>query len=350
MKDPHLFSFISMRLSVGLLSILTVVICCGCSPGYVFRAAYEHSGILWRRVTIEDQLRSPETPPNIKSKLALIMRAREHAHKLGFTTNNIFTKYSPYERDALAWIVVGAKKDSFELKTWWFPIVGTVPYKGFFEREDALTLANQLQVEDYETSVRPTVAFSTLGWFNDPVITPLLKLNEISITENIFHELFHSTLWVPGAVSFNESLANFVGLKATLSFCAQQAETCLQEAQENERREFALAKAVNKLTKRLRDIYNSKMPKDEKLLKKQQTFDEELTELKQTFPNLGVLKQANNAEIMQLQIYLENFDAMQSGFERCGSDIQRFVKGVKHLVYEGEDVEVRIFESQQLCG
>ena len=338
----------TIKSSIKLILIFVILICSGCSPGYVIRAAYEHSGILWRRVTIEKQLQSTETPSEIKAKLALILRAREYASKLGFTTNKNFTKYSPYERDALAWIVVGARKDSFELKTWWFPIVGTVPYKGFFEREDALTLAKELQNEDFETSVRPTVAFSTLGWFNDPVITPMLKLSDISITETIFHELFHSTLWVPGAVSFNESLANFIGLKATLSFCAQQSENCLQQAQENERKEFALARAINKLTERLKHIYVSELSKQEKLIRKQQVFDEELTELKQSFPNLGILKTANNAEIMQLQIYLENFEEMERGFERCGGDVQRFVRGLRDVGHE--DLDAKVFEDRRLCG
>lgn len=349
-KHPASNSYSLIRIAL----LTAAIFISGCSPSYVIRAAYEHSGILLRRVEINNQIKDPQTPGEIRTKLSLILRARDHAKKLGLITNKNFTQYSPYDRDALAWVVVGARKDSFELKTWWFPIVGSVPYKGFFEREDAISLAQELQHNDYETSVRPTVAFSTLGWFNDPVITPMLKLSDVSIAETVFHELFHSTLWVPGAVSFNESLANFIGIKATLHFCAQPEEQCLTQAQENEQREFALAKAINRLTARLKTIYNSDLAKEEKLIQKQKIFDEELKELKQSFPNLTILKTANNAEIMQLQIYLENFEEMQRGFEGCGGDVGRFVGALRERVLEIKEVEPgtneNIFEEPRLCG
>ena len=102
--------------------------------------------------------------------------------------------------------------------TWWFPIVGRVPYRGFFSVDDALDAERDLQKEGYDTYVRPTAAFSTLGWFNDPVLSTTLQTDDVEIVTTVLHELAHRYLFVPGQVGFNESFANFIGRVAAIQF------------------------------------------------------------------------------------------------------------------------------------
>jgi len=157
---------VARRLSLGvILAALS-----GCSPFYVIRAAYEEGKILMNRKEIAEAIAAPDTSPDERNKLELVLEAREFAIGMGLTPGESFTKFTHVDRDTLAWVVLGSKPDSFTLYTWWFPIVGRVPYKGFFEKASADAAAAALERRGYESWVRGTEAISTLGWFNDPVL------------------------------------------------------------------------------------------------------------------------------------------------------------------------------------
>ena len=203
---------------LGLLAIGTLK----CSPAYVLRAGYEEARILARRQPIERLVQDAGTPEEVRRKLALVQQARTFAQQvLGLETGDSYTTYSHLDEDTLALVVSAAHKDRFRAVTWWFPIVGHVPYKGFFDAEDALREAERLERAGYDTYVRPTAAFSTLGWFNDPLLSTTLELDDVQLVATVIHELTHNTVFVPSQVGFNESFASFVGDRgAILYFCA----------------------------------------------------------------------------------------------------------------------------------
>jgi len=116
------------------------------------------------------------------------------------------------------YVVSAAPWDRLEPYTWWFPIVGRIPYRGYFHRADAEALAARLQDEGYDTYVRPAVAFSTLGWFDDPLLSNMLRQSEVGLTNTILHELLHNTMYLAGEAAFNESFATFVGSAGAISF------------------------------------------------------------------------------------------------------------------------------------
>jgi predicted aminopeptidase len=192
-----------------------------CSPGFVIRAGIEEAKILSRKQPIAAVIADPETSPETRSKLELVRTAAVYADReLGLNVGDSYSAFSQIDRDTLLLVVTGSRKDAFRAHTWWFPIVGRVPYKGFFNPDHALAEAARLEARGLDTHVRPAGAFSTLGWFNDPLLSTLLSRDEISLAATVIHEVTHNTVFIPGQVRFNESFANFVGdVGAAEMFC-----------------------------------------------------------------------------------------------------------------------------------
>ena len=152
------------------------------------------------------------TDPALRAKLALVQEARRFAiDSLNLKAGQSFTAYSRLDRDTLVLVVSAAYRDRLEAKTWWFPVVGRFPYKGFFDVPDALRTAQSLRTDGFDVTVGPSSAFSTLGWFNDPLVSTTVKADSVTLVNTILHELLHNTFFAKGAVSFNESFATFVG-------------------------------------------------------------------------------------------------------------------------------------------
>jgi predicted aminopeptidase len=301
-------------LMIGLSTLLA-----GCSPGYVLQAAYEQGRILIGRRPIEQVILDPETDSNDREKLRLVLRAREFgSERVGLTTGRSFTAYTDIGKDTLAWIVIASRRDSFSLYTWWFPIVGTVPYKGFFNEESAKGQARDLEALGYESSVRGTEAFSTLGWFNDPVLSTTLKNPPSRIVNTVLHESVHSTVWIKNNVAFNESLANFVGSQAALEFfaneeaeCSGAGRTCDLLAQSRQQAERDLAfqlefgDTVSQLIEKLEALYaRTDVSSEEKISKREEIFAQGVAPFHARYPKATVLQKINNAEIVQFKLYL----------------------------------------------
>jgi predicted aminopeptidase len=201
----------------GVLSCL--VGCGGCSPTYVMRSAYEEGRILLARQSIETLLASPELDPQTRSKLELVLEIRRFAaDDLKLKVGEAYASFSIVPPGALLHVVSAAERTRLEPYVWWFPIVGDVDYKGYFEEPDAQAEAARLDHDGYDTYVRPSVAFSTLGWFDDPVLSSWLRADPVRIAELLIHELLHRTWYVSGETEFNESLANFVGSVGAIEF------------------------------------------------------------------------------------------------------------------------------------
>lgn len=197
-----------------------------CSPLYVLRAGWAEARILTARRPIEDVILDPDTDDGTRGKLTFARLARTFAiEELGLDVGDSYTTYTHLDRDTLAMVLSAAEKDRLAARTWWFPVVGRVPYRGFFDLDDALDEQRKLEEEGFDTWLRPTAAFSTLGWFADPLMSTVLRQDEIGVVQTLLHEVSHAHLWVAGSVSFNESFATFVGdAGAAAFFCADSGE------------------------------------------------------------------------------------------------------------------------------
>jgi predicted aminopeptidase len=204
---------------LALTALSLAASCIACSPVYVVKAGVAEMRILRAREPIHRVLNDSTTPADTRAKLSYVLEARRFAaEELGIDVGESYTQFTQLDRDTLALVVTAAPKDQLAPLTWWFPIVGRVPYRGFFSVQDALEAAADLEADGYDTSVRPTAAFSTLGWFNDPLLSTALDTDDVEVVTTVLHELSHQHLFVPGHVDFNESFANFAGRVAAIQF------------------------------------------------------------------------------------------------------------------------------------
>ncbi|HXC24616.1 MAG TPA: aminopeptidase [Gemmatimonadaceae bacterium] len=186
---------------------------------YLSRGALEEAKILGKRRDISDILADPRTDSLTRQKLRIVVAARRYAKDvIGLNAKESFTTYTRLDRDTLVLVLSAAYRDQLTPYTWWFPIVGRVPYKGYFDFNQARLDARNLDQEGYDTYLRPSDAFSTLGFFNDPLLSTTLNVDTLEIANTVIHELTHNTFYASGQVTFNESFASFVGARGAAAF------------------------------------------------------------------------------------------------------------------------------------
>lgn len=206
---------------IGVVVVLIVIAASLINPTvrYLVRAAWSEALILARRRSIKSVIADLRTPPMVRSQLEVVLEARAFAaDSLGLRVKSSFTMYTKLEKDTLVLVLSGAYRDRLEPVTWWFPIVGNVPYKGYFDFTEAVRARDALRNRGFDAFVRPAAAFSTLGWFNDPVVSTSLDADSIELANTVIHELTHNTYYASDQAAFNESFAVFVGGRGAEQF------------------------------------------------------------------------------------------------------------------------------------
>ena len=254
--------------------------------------------------------------------------------ELGLKENKNYTRYVQLDRDYLAAVVSASEKDSFNRFEWWFPIVGKVPYKGFFNVEDARRERDKLEKKDLDVWIRGVDAFSTLGWFRDPLYSYMKTYGERELAELIIHELFHATVFIKNQSEFNEGLANFVGNEGGRIYAAGRGKLEGEGGDEALADRAAYLAFISGLTSELDLMYESGISRAEKLRKKEEIiksakerFEENYQTLFQTenyrfFTSLPV----NNAYLELFQLYHEDDYYFAELYEKSGSDLAKFIK------------------------
>jgi predicted aminopeptidase len=329
-----------------LAAAITGAALAGCSPLYVLRAAYEEGKILWRREPIAGLIQDPQMVPDTQEKLRLVLAVRDYARdRLKFNVGGSYASYSYVDRPDLTYIVMAAPKTELRPYTWWFLIVGSVPYKGFFEKEDALAEIERLKAEGYDTNLRTSAAFSTLGWFDDPLLSHLLKYDKVLLSSIVFHELFHSTLYVTGAGAFNESSANFIGHRAAIDFFRERSGTDSADYRGavklwDEEKQFG--SFIAEVAATLRELYGRDIPRDDKLRLREEIFARSKAEWARRIADRPdhrfrgfSQRPLNNAILMHYIVYLKDFELFESLYEACDRNLARAVKALKEATANG---------------
>ena len=325
---------------------------------YVSRAGMEEIRILQGREPIAELVADRATDPAVKHALRLVLESRDYAAALGLEAKETYTTYSDVGRDTLLLVLQAAPKDCICPYTWKYPIVGEIPYKGFFDFEAARRARDRLAAGGYDVYLRPSAAFSTLGWFNDPLLSTAISRDSVELAATVFHEIAHNTLYVKSATPFNESFAQFVGYRSAESFFASRAETALaRKAADRLHDEMVLGEFYAELIARLDSLYATEP--DSAALEAGRAAAGAWARAQLEGPvgaqlrsfQVGRLPErpVNNARLIGATLYRTRLDLFDSWFERHGRDVAESVERLEELV-EGVEGDTAFARLQQAVG
>ncbi len=319
---------------VGLVVSVAVLASACSTPLYLLRSAYEEGRILWRREPIGEVLARPEVDAETRSKLELVLAVREFARdSLGLEVGGAYGSFSEVPPGALLQVVSAAERTRLAPYEWWFPIVGRVSYKGFFSGEEALAEAKRLEARGYDTYVRGSVAFSTLGWFDDPVLSSWLRAGPVRIAGVVIHELLHRTTYLSGQTAFNESFASFVGGRGAIAFFAAtrgEDAPATREARGAWRGELEESQRLAAAVRELESLY-------EAAARDHRPLEEVLAARRPIFAMLGDPERMNNAVVLARSAYLDRLDCFDAVYEGSGGDLRLAIERVRRASEESSD-------------
>ncbi|MCL2879102.1 MAG: aminopeptidase [Treponema sp.] len=264
-------------------------------------------------------------------------------NELGLKMSKNYTRYVQIDRDYLAAIVSACAPDSFTGYEWKFPVVGAMPYKGFFNVKDAYTERKKLEKKGLDVWIRSTDAFSTLGWFRDPLYSYMRDYSDYQLADLIIHELTHATVFIKGQMQFNEELAEITGREGARLYIESRFGIESPEYREIDKSESdsrAYISFLLELADKLETMYSGAMDRDEKLREKEQIindakmrFNEEYgsrfsSDNYRGFADLPV----NNAYLQLYRLYYQGGDFLTELYEKSGKDLPAFINAAKTLV------------------
>jgi predicted aminopeptidase len=307
----------------------------GCTEaGYILRQAKGQLRILRERERIVDLLSRRGLDEPRRRRLEIVLLVREWAHdELGLVKTAAYTRYYDTGGSALAWNLIAAYKDRLEPVVFRFPIVGGLPYKGYFEKERALEAQRAFEARGFDTHLRAVEAYSSLGYFADPVYSPMLEDTVARLVEVVIHETTHATIFLRDQVAFNESLASFVGDQGALDFLAR-----LYGPESNEvrrqalgmRRDRAFAGLLDELHARVERLYASVLPRERKLALREAHFAWAKRRYAEIFPDpssWGAFgrRRLNNAVLLSYGTYKRGLEFQRAVYAALGRDLSRMV-------------------------
>ena len=327
-----------MRKKIIALTVLTVLLTLFLTPTgcYLSRGAWEEGRILARRKPIVEIVADPRVDVVTRRKLQIVLAARQYAKdSIRLRAKESFTTYSPLDKDTLVLVLSAAYRDRLEGYTWWFPIVGSVPYKGYFDFSAARRDAERFYREGYDVSLRPSDAFSTLGWFNDPLLSTSLRRDSLELVNTVIHELTHNTYYAPSNVAFNESFASFVGARGAAAFFRSRGQPLaaarVDSAWEDEKMLGAFWSA---LTHTLDSAYKAH-PKDSavRVAVRDTVYQRaRIILVNEIGPRLRTISPLyaqrvplDNASLLARRVYARNLDLFDAIYEREGRDLKRTI-------------------------
>jgi Predicted aminopeptidase len=320
------------------LVALVVLVALSLTPTacYLSRGAWEEGKILARRQPIAELVRDRRTDPVVRQKLAIVMAARQYAKdSIKLRTKDSFTTYSKLDHDTLVLVLSAAYRDRLEAYTWWFPIVGSVPYKGFFDFDAARAAAKSFRDDGYDVSLRPSAAFSTLGFFNDPLTSTTLAIDSLDLANTVIHETTHNTFYAPGQAAFNESFASFVGARGAAAFFRSRGELVAAAKVDAEWEDEKLLGAFwTRLAKSLDSAYAGYPDSREARIAVRDTIymrarGELVSDIGPQLRTIGPFYAQrvalDNASLLARRVYAKNLELFDAVYDREGKDLRRAI-------------------------
>ena len=324
---------------VAAASALALVVGCQ-SLSYYTQAIGGHLKVMANARPIDDWLADPATDAQLRERLETARRIRAFASKqLGLPDNGSYLAYADLNRPAVVWNVFAASAFSVEPKAECFPFTGCVSYRGFYSEAEARRHADKLRQDGYDVYVGGVPAYSTLGWFDDPLLSTFIRYPDAQLARLVFHELSHQLVYAKGDTTFNESFAVTVeqeGVRRWLAAEGRTGELAEFRATQERRREFA--QRVKQTRERLAVVYGSSLPNEAMLEQKRGEWQR----LRQSYP--GIPAEPNNAFLASIAAYTELVPAFEQLLAESGS-LEAFYRRARALATKGAEREAFVRKS-----
>lgn len=325
-----------------VLIILLALFSTGCtSLGYYLQALGGQMEILSKRQPIAELLDDPATRPELKEKLAMVLQLRDYASRaLLLPDNKSYRSYADIDRPYVVWNVFAAPEFSLTPKEWCFFFIGCVSYRGYFSHDAARAFAAELSKQGYDVYIGNVAAYSTLGWFHDPMLSTVLRRSRAEIAGIMFHELAHQKLYVQDDSAFNESFATVVELEGVRRW--MQAQGVTQEYAhyvQSRKRRSDFVSLILVYRERLMKLYASEADTGDMRDAKGKTF----ADLKHDYLKLKAnwngydgyddwfAQNLNNAHLASIGTYHKYVAAFQVLLEQHRGDLAAFYRAAKEL-------------------
>jgi predicted aminopeptidase len=311
---------------------------------YYAHVAHGQAQLVTQRRSLDEVATDPATDEKLATRLRLAQEARRFASsRLGLPDNRSYTSYVDLKRPYVVWNVFAAPRYSVDAILHCFPIAGCVPYRGYFGEAMAKAEAANLEARGDDVYVGGVAAYSTLGWFADPILSTMLRWDDDELIGTIFHELAHQLVYVKDDTAFNESFASFVADEGLREWRASRGETAHEERSRKANDEFV--RLVLDLRERLRALYASEVDAAAMEAAKQNEiaeFRKRYAEWREThFPDdhrydAFVAKPINNASLLPFGLYDGWTPAFAALFGQAGRDWSVFYSRVRELAHMGK--------------
>ncbi len=317
------------------LCILAVLLLAGCSSiGYYGQSVHGQLGVMAASRPMDDVVADPRTPDPVRTQLEAVPELRVFATaELALPESSSYRLYADVRRDALVWNVVAAPVDSLEPRQWCYPVIGCASYRGYFDHRAAQAFAEDLAADGWDAAVEPVPAYSTLGWFSDPLPSTVIDWPLAEIAGLLFHELAHEALYVKGDSAFNEAYATVVEQEGVRRWLAQHGDAEQRKAyawSQRRRREFLglLARTRQALAR----LYAAGLESAELLPRKAAIFEQlrdgyaELKRGWEGYPGYDrwFQRPLNNAHLASINTYHALVPAFRFILQRNGGDMAGF--------------------------
>jgi predicted aminopeptidase len=335
--------------------VASLLLFSGCRLSYLFQVAAGQYQLLNGAVPVEEAIKNDSLTQNQREHLALVQRIKEFGEtELGLKKTSSYQTVNLDPRQPTIYVVSACPKDRLYPVTWWFPVVGDMPYLGFFDLESARAEKQKLLEKDMDAFIGMTEAYSTLGWFKDPLTRNLIGASTLDFVETILHEMAHATFYVKGQGEFNEGLAMLVGKEGALLFMERTfgpSHPLSQEARKSIHDERLFSSFLGSLVDELNHVYGSPLSHQEKLAEREKVFAASLERFKLVKSQFQTQRfmpferaPMNNAFLVSVMVYHRPYLLFEQALHRCDNSIKHMLLWLKNMAQEDGNMLVMMKE------
>lgn len=317
----------------------------GCQLSYYLHSGYNQAKLANARRPIDLVLKSKKLSDEEKRKLQLVQQVKRFAEdELGLKASNNYTTFVQLEDPYVTYIVQAAHAWELKPYLWSFPLVGKVPYKGYFRKDLAEAEAKEFDPAQFDTYVRGVSAYSTLGWLQDSVLSSMLRYEDHDLVDLIIHETIHTTLYIKSAAEFNERLATFMGHQGMKIFYLKTEgprSKNLVKADEDTADQKLFSRFITEEVEQLKKWYESNKNKITAEKKRERLKEIQARYITQLKPKLKTKNyqrfekaELNNAMLLAYRTYEYNLEDFEKLFERFNRDFKKTIEFLKTLRHE----------------